>query len=428
LSKHAEVGPIRCEYFAWRLFQRDGVFYADGRSNRPSTGKHSLNTRNRQEALSRLRELDLRKAAEIGRVKATSNPPTADLSISEGWSRFFAHCERPDVLGGVSAGTKKRYRAVRDKHMDFCAKEGIQHWAQVDQGHLERYGTNLKRKKYADRSLYLELVLLKSVIKWLIGKRLISESCRFSLSLRKPQGSDTYCYSRQQVSALVDHCRRNPELQWLGDIILVLALTGLRISELLGLRGRDIDLSTGTLHVADERSSAARQKLGEVRTTKGRRGRRLPIHQQLRRVLDRLVSQADGRLFVGPRGGKLKPDTVRRIFVREVINPLRGQFPTASGEIGFQHGRLHGFRHFFVSQAFEGGASEGEVKDWVGHRDSGMVELYRHRREEDSHRKMQQIDFLGVEAASNGSGRGKLVVSPIVSGDLENGGACREQE
>ena len=113
------------------------------------------------------------------------------------------------------------------------------------------------------------------------------------------------------------------------------------------------------------------------------------------------MSHATGRLFVGPRGGRLKADTVRRVFIREVIKPLRDQFPTAPGDIGFELGRLHGFRHFFVSQAFLGGASEGEVKDWVGHRDTRMVELYRHLREQDSKFKMQQIDFLGIPADSN---------------------------
>ena len=41
-----------------------------------------------------------------------------------------------------------------------------------------------------------------------------------------------------------------------------------------------------------------------------------------------------------------------------------------------------------------GGASEGEIKEWLGHADSKMVEHYRHLRDEDAQRKMRQIDFL----------------------------------
>ena len=34
--------PVVCEFFAWRLFQRDGVYYADGRTGKYNLGKHSL--------------------------------------------------------------------------------------------------------------------------------------------------------------------------------------------------------------------------------------------------------------------------------------------------------------------------------------------------------------------------------------------------
>jgi len=65
-----------------------------------------------------------------------------------------------------------------------------------------------------------------------------------------------------------------------------------------------------------------------------------------------------------------------------------------AGEIGFEHRRLHSFRHFLCSQCFLGGASEGEIKEWLDHADSKMVEHYRHLRCEDAQRKMNQIRFL----------------------------------
>jgi integrase len=104
-----------------------------------------------------------------------------------------------------------------------------------------------------------------------------------------------------------------------------------------------------TIRVADERNSSRKRKLGTARTTKGRRSRSIPIHPDLAKLRD----------------------------------------------IGFEHGRLHSFRHFFCSQCFVSGASEGEIKEWLGHADSKMVEHYRHLRSEDAQRKMQQVDFFG---------------------------------
>ena len=201
-----------------------------------------------------------------------------------------------------------------------------------------------------------------------------------------------------QVRAMLTHCRTS-EQEWLGQIIQLLACTGLRIGELATLRWSDIHYDTqdvaAFVALADERASSKRKQLGSARRTKGRRGRTIPIHPSLREILAAMPHHADGMLLHGPRGGRLKPDTVRNIFVREVIVPLKEEFPTPLGEIGFAHARLHSLRHFFVSQAFVSGASEGEVKDWVGHRDSRVVEHYRHLSSEDSRRKMEQLDLLG---------------------------------
>ena len=82
------------------------------------------------------------------------------------------------------------------------------------------------------------------------------------------------------------------------------------------------------------------------------------------------------------------------MFIDDVVEPLKKRFPAPAGETGFEHGRLHSFRHFLCSQALLGGASEGEVRQWLGHADSKMVEHYHHLREEDAQRKMAQIEFL----------------------------------
>jgi integrase len=92
---------------------------------------------------------------------------------------------------------------------------------------------------------------------------------------------------------------------------------------------------------------------------------------------------------------------VLQAFIDDVIEPLKTKFPAAEGEIGFEHGRLHGLRHYFCSQAFLSGVSEGEIKEWLGHADSKMVEHYRHLRSEDAQRKMGQIDFLGRPAGEH---------------------------
>lgn len=316
--------------------------------------------------------------------------------MAQGWQLYLEHCSRPEVMGGISQRSLKRYRAVRDKHIAWCEQHRLQTWSEITKQQAEKYGRWLVSQQYADRSIRFELMLLKSVIKWLIEEKHLPDSCQFKLTLRKPEGTDTFCYTQAQVQAMVAHCQADPRRHWLGDVIITLACTGLRVGELAALRYSDLDLQANWIKLTDERSSHKRQQLGAARRTKGRRSRVLPIHPQLRPVLERLKPHPDGRLLHGPLGGVLKPDTLRNVLIRDVLEPLRGLFPTPAGEIGFEHGRLHSFRHYFVSQSFLSGASEGEIMEWVGHRDSRMVAHYRHLRNEDSQRKMQQINFLGT--------------------------------
>jgi integrase len=311
---------ITCRYFAWRLFHRDGVYYADGRGGKYHLGKHSLGTREREQALEKLRQLDEAKAAEIGVAQAVPTAASSSTTtIAEGWRLFFEHCDGNSVMGGASAATIKRYSAVRDKHLQYCCKHGIERWENFNEQALRQYGKSLAQSS-ADRTVYLELTLLKSVNSWLIDQKLLPATAKLILALRKPQGTDTYCYSSAEVTAIVEHCRASKTLGWLADVTIGLAHTGMRISELSGLRWGDVHLDGGILRVADERSSHRKRQAGSARTTKGKRSRTIPIHAKLRELLINLPRHADGFVFHAARGGRLRSRNVLEQFIRHVID------------------------------------------------------------------------------------------------------------
>jgi integrase len=343
--------PMAFEFFKWRLFQRDGVFYADGRTGKSNLGKCSLGTRDPEEALVNLRKLDRRKAVELGLADSSAAEPSPTMTVREGWDLYLAYCDRGDVLGGVSPRTLKRYRAVRDKHIAFCERHGIRSWNEVSTANTANYNKWLTIQKKSYRTIYLELTLIKSAVGWLIDEHRLPDSNRLRLRLVKPQGTDTYCYRADEVRAMVRYCRSRPDLCWLGAIIVVLACTGMRIGELATLRWSDLDFRSRTIAIRDERASSRRKNMGTERRTKGRRDRTVPMHSELLALLEDLRRQkrhADGRVFHGPRGGTLKPDTVRTILVRDVIEPLKERFPTPEGDIGFGDGTVHSFRHSFL--------------------------------------------------------------------------------
>lgn len=203
---------------------------------------------------------------------------------------------------------------------------------------------------------------------------------------------------------MIKHCRQTPGLDWLGDVITALAHTGMRIGELAALRWGDITPDQKTLRVSNDPPGRAGTPRGR-RRTKSRRDRTIPIHANLLAVLKDKSRNTDGLVFRGPRGGKLKPDTVRTILIRDVLEPLKQQFPAAPGERGFEHGRPHSFRHYFCSTAVNGGTPMATLMEWLGHQDSAMVRHYYHLNDAESQHQMCKLDFTGITDSNVAAGR-----------------------
>lgn len=388
---------IRMPFFVWRLTQRNSVYTADGRSNTPSVGRHSLGTRNRPEALELLKQLDARMAVQHGRADRgiLSDANLNGLSLADGIRLFQDHTCRPRIAGGVSAGTWKRYRAVFDKFVAFSEQRGIATWNAVTRSTLSAYGAYLDARNYGAATQYLELTALKQVNKYLVEEDHLPASCRIRLKLTKPENDEVYCWRPEEVAAMLAYCREQTHLNWLHPVLATLAHTGLRISELAALRHSDIDFGKNLVRLTDERSSRKRAK-ESTRTLKGKRSRSFPIHPDLCPVLKTISRRSDGLLFHGPHGGRIKPDTVRRILVRDVLTPLREQFPTLAGAaVGFIDGRLHSFRHYFCSVcASSGQISEQTLMSWLGHQESAMIRRYFHLMDQTSQRQMQSVTFV----------------------------------
>ncbi len=101
---------VNGQYFRWVLRIRQGVYFADGRSNSPSLGRHSLEARNRVEALAALRELDLHMAVKHGLANPAliSTRSVELLTLTEGRRVYELHVQRPAVVKGPKPSTAKR--------------------------------------------------------------------------------------------------------------------------------------------------------------------------------------------------------------------------------------------------------------------------------------------------------------------------------
>ncbi|MDD4889647.1 MAG: site-specific integrase [Phycisphaerae bacterium] len=322
--------------------------------------------------------------------------PADLLPLADGAKLYLHHVSRPAALGGASKGTRKRYRTVFDKFEQFAAGRQLRFWQEVTTSVVEHYGRWLDERNYAYRSQFLELTTIKQAIKWMVAEKLLPEASVIALRVHKPHGSPTYCYTPEEVAAIIARCFADPDLFWLGRVLVALAYSGLRIGELAQLQWDDIDLQAGLVVVRDDSRGGKLAGSGVARTTKTHRSRKVAIHADLRKVLEAMPGNRDGAVFLGPLGGRLKPDTVRNVLQREVLLPLRNRFPRRGDARSFEDGRIHSFRHYFCTSCFRGGVPEWQIIEWLGHSDSSMVKLYRHMGAADeTQRAMGKVQSLG---------------------------------
>lgn len=127
MPKKRQNERVQGTYFVWLLGQRNDVWQADGRSNNPNPGRHSLGTKDRAEALRLIKELDLKRAVELGRADRSllQQEAAALVLLDEGRKKYLDHVARPPVLGGAAPSTAKRYKAVFDKLARFAEENDI---------------------------------------------------------------------------------------------------------------------------------------------------------------------------------------------------------------------------------------------------------------------------------------------------------------
>ncbi|OPX25114.1 MAG: hypothetical protein B1H04_00695 [Planctomycetales bacterium 4484_123] len=167
--------------------------------------------------------------------------------------------------------------------------------------------------------------------------------------------------SHRSVEALLEAPSADEDLHWRRDraILMLLYATGMRASELVGLKVGDLHFELGVVRVFG----------------KGRKERIVPVAEEaLERIADYLreLGGSAGReetdpLFVSRSGRPLRREDLFRL-VRKYVRraALRGRVSP------------HTLRHCFATQLLAGGADLRSVQEMLGHADIATTQIYTH--------------------------------------------------
>jgi integrase len=239
---------------------------------------------------------------------------------------------------------------------------------------IARLIRDLEEKGLQPASIRRYLVPLASIFKLAIRRGIVHTSPMALLSdeERATGGGlrEHYIWSPAEISALIaaaeDLGRRSGARYNYAPLIHLLALTGLRVGEALGLRAQDVDLVEGVLHV---RHSGGRNgaELNDPKTSAGKRtvGLSPGLVDLLAGVID---VDADPESFVFH--AKDHPDRPVSYF-----NFRTRGFHKALEAAGLE-GRgitLHSLRSGTVSLLYASGCTDIEVAAVIGHSDSAVT-------------------------------------------------------
>jgi integrase len=156
-------------------------------------------------------------------------------------------------------------------------------------------------------------------------------------------------------------------------LVLLAAFTSLRFGELAALVRRDVDLVAGEVRVRKSQAELRRGRL-LVKLPKSDAGKRIVaipptiVPELTRHITEFAQEHADGLVFVGPLGGRLRRHNFRKLWLRALDD----------AGLGDRGVHFHDLRHTGNHLAAITGASTKELMARMGHSSVRAAMIYQH--------------------------------------------------
>ncbi|HDR9092007.1 site-specific integrase [Burkholderia vietnamiensis] len=298
---------------------------------------------------------------EMVRGVYLSRAPSEKLTVSAALKRYTE-----EVSVTKKATTQRSEKFTRNHLEAFFGKYSM---AAVSADLVAKYRDERLAAGKSNNTVRIELAMLGHLFRVAIQEWGIGLTFNPVTNIRKPSpgaGRDRRLTpdDQQRLFAAAD-AHSNPLLGW---IVRLAVETGMRSSEITGLRRSQVDLSRRTVALKDTKNGSARL-VPLTRTAT----------EILRSALDNPMRPLDTDLvFFGEPGrdGKRKPYVFQKLWAGIVH------------DLGLADLHFHDLRHEAVSRLVEMGLSDQEVASISGHKSMQMLRRYTHLRAEDLVKKL----------------------------------------
>ncbi|WP_172729572.1 tyrosine recombinase XerC [Kluyvera cryocrescens] len=277
-----------------------------------------------------------------------------DTSLTPAVTRFLRYL---GVERQLSPITLLNYQRQLDAVIEMACAMGLQNWQQCDAAMVRSFATRSRRKGLGVASLALRLSALRSFFDWMVSQGELPANPAKGVAAPKAPRHLPKNIDVDDVNRLLDIDLNDPLAVRDRAMLEVMYGAGLRLSELVGLDIKHLDLDTGEVWV-----------LG-----KGSKERRLPIGRNavlwIEHWLDLrgLFGGDDDALFLSKLGKRISARNVQKRFaewgIKQGLN---------------SHVNPHKLRHSFATHMLESSGDLRGVQELLGHANLSTTQIYTH--------------------------------------------------
>ena len=265
------------------------------------------------------------------------------------------------VERGLAKNTLEAYGRDLVRYVDYLEKEGLDRPEKIMPSTVLRFLATLKDGGLSPRSRARTLVSLRMFHKFLLAEGIASTNPTTQVEAPRSLQSLPHTLSPLEVERLLAAPRGEEPLELRDRAMLeILYATGLRVSELVGLKLGDLQLGVGYLMTLGKRSKQRIVPLGEAAIGE------LRIYLEM------------GRPFLNKEGGS------PFVFLNRFGKGLTRQgfwkiIKRRAREAGITKNIMpHTLRHSFATHLLENGADLRSVQTMLGHADISTTQIYTH--------------------------------------------------
>jgi integrase/recombinase XerC len=215
----------------------------------------------------------------------------------------------------------------------------------------------LMEQKVSPRSVNRKITTLKTFYKYLLRQKIVTDNPMLKIQSPKTSKRLPVFVEKDKMDILLDNVEFGNNEEGVRNklIIEMFYSTGMRLSELIGLQQKNIDLNSSQLKVLGKRNKE----------------RIIPFNNELRNKIQEYLLVRPGKnhetLFVTLEGKKMYEKLVYKIVKQylSLVTTIDKKSP-------------HVLRHTFATHMLNNGADLNSIKELLGHANLAATQIYTH--------------------------------------------------